>query len=212
MRKVEMVQKWNWDYKEALDFQMKCVERVQQNPELEIWIFCSHPHCFTMGRGLQKNVENLIPCPPDLSVPFPLYQIKRGGGLTFHYPGQWIVYPIVNLNNRHWTLKTLVDWLLESVKNELTGLDPDFGLDLKMKRHPLGLWHKDKKIASLGIEIQHFVTLHGLALNFYEDKQMFEALKMVNPCGLKGDIYSSVREIRKVPADFWDQVHYRIFR
>ena len=188
----------NSDYRNTEKFQIKSTEIVKLNKGLSLYICCSHPHCFTMGRGLQKKsgsvLENLIETDLEsIKLPFPVYQIKRGGGLTFHYPGQFILYPIINLNNKNNNLKDLVNWLLETTKNIL---NDSLGLEqLTKKTDPLGLWANSQKLASIGIGSNRFVTYHGLALNLINDNEMFSALTGLNPCGLNSSVYTNVEAL-----------------
>lgn len=195
---VFVLKKWNWDYLEAEKFQLACVDYVHQNPHISILIICSHPHCFTMGRGLQKIKENssveLVDFDEQSNVPFPLHHIKRGGGLTFHYPGQVVFYPILNLTTHKKAVFDLMLKIMEITKSLLEG-QFDFG-HLEIKRDLLGLWFENDfakaKVASIGLAVNRFNTYHGLALNLFNDDLMFEALRELHPCGLPGDFYKSI--------------------
>ncbi len=193
---------WDWDYGEAWAYQRSLVERVRETDEKWL-IVCSHPDVLTHGRGLQKAkkgqsfslTEFSAEAHPNLPVPF--YKIERGGGLTFHHPGQLILYPIVKLHPDRLGLSKLVDQLLLSVRASLEsqGLA---GLD--HQRELLGLWRGMHKLASVGIAIDRMVTLHGLALNV----QRFDALKAklahLAPCGMEFRTYTSVEELTGHPA------------
>lgn len=195
---IYIFKKWNWDYLEAEKFQLECVDFVNSNPHLTLFIICSHPHSFTLGRGLQKIKEttkiDLVDFDPNLSVPFPLHQIKRGGGLTFHYPGQMVIYPIMNLTVHKKAVFDLMLTIMEFCKNRLELQFNLFGTEIK--RDLLGLWFDNgfarAKIASIGLAVSRFNTYHGLALNFFSDHEMFMALKSLHPCGLPGDLYKDV--------------------
>ena len=193
-----IVSKWNWDYSDALEAQKKCLQFVRENRAARILICCSHPHVFTVGRGLQKGKTEELKALVDFDMgmvkqlSFPVHKINRGGGLTFHYPGQWIIYPIVNLNNPDFNLKTLTYWLLEKVK---VVIEKEFSLHgLDYDRPLLGLWCGRTKVASVGIGVEHFVTYHGLALNLTRDAFMFKELSRINPCGLSALSYSCLSD------------------
>ncbi|RPJ78178.1 MAG: hypothetical protein EHM20_04545 [Alphaproteobacteria bacterium] len=195
---IFVFKKWNWDYLEAEKFQLECMDYVHKNPHISILIICSHPHCFTLGRGLQKIKETtkieLIDFDPATTPPYPLHQIKRGGGLTFHYPGQFVFYPIINLTAHK---KAVYDLMLKIMDITKSLLEKQFGLNgLEIRRDLLGLWFQNEfseaKIASIGLAVSRFNTYHGLALNFFSDKEMFEALGLLHPCGLPGDIYRDI--------------------
>ena len=193
-----LVKKWDWDYAMAHKFQRKCLELLNSMPQTRIIICCSHPRVFTNGRGLQKpkkgEVLNLVEFDSSLanSLPFPFYQIERGGGLTFHHPGQMIIYPIVRLNPKTLSLSSLMNDLFNFAIDSLKewGLD-----DLTHESKLLGLWHGKRKLASMGIAIEKLTTFHGMALNFLKDEEMKHALNVLNPCGLNAETYTSVEEL-----------------
>ena len=200
-----LVTKWNWDYETALAFQEACQKEVHADKKLKILITCSHPHCFTMGRGLQKSqgrvIDGLVETTPaQLSnLPFPVFHIKRGGGLTFHYPGQWVFYPILNLNHPSFNLSDIVNSVLSTC---IQVLDVE-GIQTK-SGELMGLWFKHKKFASVGVEINRFVTMHGTALSLVDDHKMFNALEAINPCGLTGNIYQSVESLMGLKMNLED--------
>lgn len=197
-----VVTKWNWDYGKAHGFQRRALDVVQKVPHLRILICCSHPQVLTNGRGLQKprkgeyldliefNVRN------HLSLPYPFFQIERGGGLTFHHPGQFIFYPIVKLNPTTLSLSTMIDQVFDFSIDVLK----DWGIEGLHHNHKLlGLWQGERKIASMGIAIEKLTTFHGMALNLYRDDSMMAALNSLNPCGLRAETYTSAQELGKLP-------------
>ena len=207
---------WNWDYQSAWDFQKETKERVQLTNEKWL-IACSHPDVLTHGRGLQKAKKgqsfeltdfNLASFP---QLPVPFFQIERGGGLTFHHPGQLILYPIVKLHPQRLGLSALVDNLLLSVKGALE----ERGLkNLDHSRQLLGLWHEHQKLASVGISVDRMVTMHGLALNVSRFDDLKNKLSALAPCGMGPATYTSVEEITGracTPGDLLPEVTRRFF-
>ena len=165
------VKKWMWDYEECLVFQKKSQEFIRNNRNLKIYIFCNHPHCFTLGRGNERGQSDLIDFDLNLvdQLDYPVHKIHRGGGITFHYPGQWIFYPIVAINSTY-TLEDHMCWMLRSVKEVLRD---HFGLPKVMAAKKLmGVWNDRKKLASIGVGLNRFVTEHGLALNLIWDEKI----------------------------------------
>ena len=197
-----VVTKWNWDYALAHQFQQQSVRLLQDFPRNRILICCSHPHVFTNGRGLQKprkgeTLELKAFSPADYpTLPFPLHQIERGGGLTFHHPGQFIFYPIVKLNPAALTLSKMIDEMFAFASQVLTGRGMK---DLSTENKLLGLWVNNKKIASMGMAIEKLTTFHGMALNLIHDQQMSAALSALNPCGLSAATYTSVDQFINLP-------------
>lgn len=207
---------WNWDYQDAWDFQKQTVARVRESGERWL-IVCSHPDVLTNGRGLQKPKPGQKFELTDFkaeaypSLPLPYFKIERGGGLTFHHPGQLIMYPIVRLHPQQLGLSTLVDQLLLSTKGALE----ERGLThLDHSRELLGLWSGAHKLASVGIAVDRMVTMHGLALNVSRFDELKEKLAFLAPCGMSFNTYTSVEEIsgRKVtPVDLMPEVTRRFF-
>ncbi len=213
-----VVVKWNWDYKEAHAFQKASVALLQEHPKLRVLIVCNHPRLFTMGRGLQrpKKGQSLTLFEFDgdgAKLPFPLHTIERGGGLTFHHPGQLIFYPIVKLNPKVLSLSKMIDDIF-SMASETLAL---WGVnDTDTNNELLGLWKGNKKLASMGIAIDKLTTYHGMALNFYTDYEMRKALQAVNPCGINASTYASVEDyvflpqgsLEKFAVDFLKKVKH----
>lgn len=198
-----VVTRWNWDYQLAHKFQRAALELVQETPNLRILICCSHPEVLTNGRGLQKprkgEVLNLVEFNPleHASLPYPLVQIERGGGLTFHHPGQFIFYPIVKLNPQALSLSRMIDQIFDFSIEVLKS----WGIEgLSHENKLLGLWHHERKLASMGIAIEKLTTFHGMALNMLENPNMKNALRTLNPCGLNAETYISVEALTKLPA------------
>lgn len=218
---VYIFKKWDWDYLEAEKFQLMCVDYVQKNPMISLLLVCSHPHCFTMGRGLQKQKDNsqvLVEFDSNIELPYPLYPIKRGGGLTFHYPGQFVFYPIINLTYHR---LAVFDLMIKIMEQAQAILEKQFAIiGLRIKKDLLGLWFENDfsraKLASIGLAATRFNTYHGLALNFFNDEEMFQTLRGVYPCGLPGDIYRaletlSCRKISRVEREHFSDEFLNLF-
>ena len=200
--KTLLVTKWNWDYGLAHQFQRKALAFVQDTSPSRILISCSHPEVLTNGRGLQKprkgETLNLVEFRPEdhKSLPYPLYQVERGGGLTFHHPGQFIFYPIVKLNPTTLSLSSMIDQIFDFSIDVLKS----WGVEKLNHEHKLlGLWHGNQKLASLGIAIEKLTTFHGMALNILENQNMKTALASLNPCGLSSETYISVQALTHLP-------------
>jgi lipoyl(octanoyl) transferase len=198
-----IVTKWDWEYGIAHKFQRAALELVQNTPNLRILICCNHPEVLTNGRGLQKprkgEVLELVEFDPSQhkNLPYPLFQIERGGGLTFHHPGQFIFYPIVKLNPKYLSLSLMIDQIFDFSIEVLNS----WGIsDLDHANKLLGLWQGNRKLASMGIAIEKLTTFHGMALNILPNKNMKGALSQLNPCGLNAETYISAGELMNLPA------------
>ena len=200
-----VVTKWNWEYSLAHKFQRAALSLVQNSTSLRVLICCSHPEVLTYGRGLQKprkgEILELQDFNPDdhLQLPYPFFKVERGGGLTFHHPGQFIFYPVVKLNPHKLSLSLMTDQIFDFSIDVLKG----WGINgLHHENKLLGLWHENKKLASMGIAIEKLTTFHGMALNLKQNKDMLEAMRKLNPCGLNAETYSSVDSMMELPSHF----------
>ena len=205
---ILFVKKWNWDYESCLQFQKEAQELVRKNRSLKVYIFCNHPHVFTLGRGNERGDDTLVDFNPALmpTLSYPVQKIHRGGGITFHYPGQWIFYPILSIGPSY-SLDDHMCWLLKSVTKVLK---EDFGLENVMTAKKLmGVWKDRKKLASIGVGVSRFVTEHGLALNLIKDEEMFAELGKINPCGMSHETYESVDTYIPHTQDLIELFHQR---
>ncbi|MFP5386450.1 MAG: lipoyl(octanoyl) transferase LipB [Bacteriovoracia bacterium] len=197
-----VVTKFNWDYSLSHQFQRRALELVQETPHLRILICCNHPEVLTHGRGLQKprkgeelNLKDFNP-ESHQKLPYPFFQIERGGGLTFHHPGQFIFYPILKLNPKSLSLSLMTDQIFDFSIDVLS----DWGLKGLHHEHKLlGLWNENQKLASMGIAIEKLTTFHGMALNIIGNQNMLSAMRQLNPCGLDANTYSSVDAFIRLP-------------
>ncbi len=205
-----IVKKWNWDYQTALSFQKACVGLFQEGGNQRVLIVCNHPNLFTNGRGLQKAKKgqtlDLVDFDPAMAnlLPYPVHQITRGGGLTFHHPGQYIFYPIVKLNPKTLSLSKMIDDIFDSARLTLESWGVE---NLSSENELLGLWRGKNKVASMGIAIEKLTTFHGMALNMYKNDEIKNAMRSLNPCGLNPETYISVEELRPLDSNALEDFH-----
>ena len=137
----------------------------------EIWIL-EHAPIFTLG--MNGSRAHLI-APGDI----PVLQIDRGGQVTYHGPGQLVVYPLIDLKRAGLSVRALVTALESSIVNYAAAL----GINAQSRRDAPGVYVDGRKLASLGIRIRRGSSYHGLALNVDMDLAPFER---INPCGYEG--------------------------
>ena len=171
------------DYRAALALQEQLVERKQREPAPDILLFVEHSHVYTLGRG--GNESNVL-APQDV----PVYRTGRGGDVTYHGPGQMVVYPIIDLRSK---LRKDVHRYVRNLELSLIRTLMEFGLEA-IRRPPFtGIWIGDKKIAAIGVAVRRCITFHGLALNVNPDLNYF---KRIIPCGLAwADVTSMTQEL-----------------
>ena len=141
--------------------------RNQSTPD-EIW-FTEHPPVFTMG--LNASDEHLL-APGDI----PVVQIDRGGQVTFHGPGQLMIYPLLNLKRNGLGVRALVTALEQSVVDFVA----EYGVNARARADAPGVYVDDSKLASVGLRIRKGASYHGMALNVAVDTEPFTR---INPCG-----------------------------
>lgn len=137
----------------------------------EIWIL-QHPPVFTLG--LNGSREHLL-APGDI----PVVQVDRGGQVTYHGPGQIVVYPLLDLGRSGLGVRALVCVLERAVIRCLT----DYGIEAVGDRNAPGVYVEGRKVASIGLRVRRNCTYHGLALNVAMDLEPFHR---INPCGYQG--------------------------
>ena len=174
-------------YAEALELQRELRRRRADGAiDHDILLLTEHPPVVTLGRGTRATS---LPYPTALLVRrgAEVFEVERGGDVTFHGPGQLVGYPIVDLGDHrrdlHWYLRRLEDVLISAIER----------LGVPAGRTPglTGVWTAGRKIASIGIHVKQWVTLHGFALNVTTDLSWFD---LIVPCGIEQVVMTSLAE------------------
>jgi len=176
-------------YEEALELQRHIArDRISGALPQDVLLLVEHPPVVTLGRA--SKGKHLIASPEFLrSKGVELFEVERGGDVTFHGPGQLVGYPIVDLKRHRLDLH----WYLRKIEEALINTLADY--DIVAERNPsfTGVWTKGKKIASIGVHARDWVTWHGFALNVATDLDYFG---LIVPCGIAGvDMTSMSREL-----------------
>lgn len=171
------------DYLSAVALQEQLVARKQQEALPDVLLFVEHPHVYTIGRG--GDQANIL-VPQDV----PVIRTGRGGDVTYHGPGQLVVYPIVDLRSK---LRKDVHRYVRNLELSAIRTLADFGIVGERRPPYTGIWIGDKKIAAIGVAVRRGITFHGLALNVNSDLSYF---KRIIPCGLAwADVTSMEKEL-----------------
>lgn len=167
------------DYAAAYHLQLALVEKRRRATVAgDLFLVTEHPATFTMGR--RGGLQNLMVSPKFLQEKnIPLVHIERGGDITYHGPGQLVVYPIIHLRQAALSVAEYVH-LLEQL---MINLAAECGVTAGRDPRNHGVWAGGRKLGSVGIAIRHGVAFHGLALNVHNSLEPFS---WVNPCGLTG--------------------------
>jgi lipoyl(octanoyl) transferase len=166
----------------------------------DVLLLVQHPSVYTFGRGTRD--ASLPLSPAQLAADgSEVVEIERGGDVTWHGPGQLVGYPILHLaalrEDLHWYLRELEQALIDALGT----------LGVSAERNPgyTGVWTGGRKLASIGIHVKRWVTMHGFALNVVNDLRPFERIV---PCGISGVTMTSVaRELGTAedPATLWER-------
>lgn len=154
--------------------------KQQHAPYCNYLIFCEHPHVYTLGR--HGKATNMLLSQEQLhSIQAEMFQIDRGGDITYHGPGQLVCYPILNLEDFHLGLKDYIHLLEEAVIRVCA----EYGIHGQRVSGATGVWiavgtPEERKICAIGVRSSHYVTMHGLALNVNTDLRYFS---YIHPCG-----------------------------
>jgi lipoyl(octanoyl) transferase len=178
-----LISRWlgRMGYQEALDLQEEIVRGKLADPQsADELLLLEHDPVYTMGRNPDRSSlgESAL-------LPHPVIHINRGGQATYHGPGQLVGYPILDLRSRgqdlHRYLRVIEEVLIEALASwDVLGQRSE-GLT--------GVWVGDRKIASIGVGVRRWTTMHGFALNVQGDLTAFEH---ITPCGIAGVRMTSV--------------------
>ena len=193
MKVLEVVEAGTVGYAEALDWQRQLADdRIAGRLTHDVLLLLEHPPVLTLGRNSrathvleQRGID--------------VFEVERGGDVTFHGPGQLVGYPIIDLKDYkqdlHWYLRTLEQALIDALAL----------LRIPAARNPglTGVWTHGRKIASIGIHVKQWVTWHGFALNVTTDLSHFSRIV---PCGIQGVEMTSLARERGAGSDGGEQL------
>ena len=170
------------DYVETYNAMRNFSENRNFYTDDEIWLV-EHPSVYTLG--LSKKTEHII----DVGD-IPVVATDRGGQVTYHGPGQLVVYLLIDLSRRSYKIKKLVSLIEASVIEYLK----ESGVNAERKLDAPGVYVNNQKIAALGLRVKKHRTYHGLALNVDMDLMPF---KGINPCGIKGMVSTQLIDFKR---------------
>lgn len=175
------------DYGKAYELQKSLLQEKIEGSNVDYLILLQHNPVITIGRnGNNKNIlvsESLLK-----SHKIELYEIERGGDVTYHGPGQITGYPIIDL--RHF--KKDVHWYIRNLEEVIIRVLSEYGIKGKRVDEYTGVWVGDEKIAAIGVAIKRWITFHGFAFNVYPDLSYF---KLINPCGITDKGVTSLEKV-----------------
>ncbi|MFM6983484.1 MAG: lipoyl(octanoyl) transferase LipB [Chitinophagaceae bacterium] len=170
-----------WQMQKEL-FHLAIQEKIDGKHPKHHLLICEHPHVYTLGKS--ANQSNLLLSQAELKQKaIDVFDIERGGDITYHGPGQIVVYPIFDLEPMHLGVKKFVYNIEECIIRTLR----EYGIESERIDDRIGIWigkgsNNERKIAAIGIKCSRHITMHGLALNVNTDLGLFNN---IIPCGIQ---------------------------
>lgn len=168
------------NYHETLDLMKSHIQQADFNNE--IWLL-EHPPIFTLGTAADQN--HILD-----AKDIPVVQSDRGGEVTYHGPGQLVIYFLLDVKKLNFGPKKLVSTIQEFVRNLLA----DLSIDCNFVEGAPGVYVNQKKIVSIGLRISKGKSYHGISINFDMDLSPF---KQINPCGYEGLEVTQIKDLNK---------------
>jgi len=163
-------------YREVLDLQHRLHEEVREGRAPDTWIFVEHPAVVTLGRAAKR--ENLLISPQALAARgIDVVEIERGGDVTYHGPGQLVVYPIRRMER----FREIVP-LVRALEGAVIAACGRFGVAAERWSEHAGVWVGPDQICAIGLAVRKMASLHGIALNA---STALDYDRIINPCGLR---------------------------
>jgi lipoyl(octanoyl) transferase len=176
-------------FEAALALQEQLVQQVQCGEADETLILLDHEPVYTIGRTRDRSSLRE-------GLPHAVFETNRGGQATYHGPGQLTGYPILDLNTRgrdlHFYLRFLEEYLIR--------FSAGFGVTAHRREGLTGVWVGERKLASLGVGVRKWISMHGFAINILATSTA--AFSSITPCGLTGVEMTSLERESGVQIDF----------
>ena len=184
------------DYIKALEIQEKLLSLRQKNLIDDVFLLVEHPPVITVGRS--GSYSNIMLSQDKLkSIGVGVYDVSRGGDVTYHGPGQIVGYMIMDLNNQGRDIHSFVGKIGEVF---IRLLKEQYNINSHMDRSKYtGVWIGEEKITAIGIAVKRWITMHGFSFNVNTDMENF---KWIYPCGLKDRGVTSLKQMTGVAQDF----------
>jgi lipoyl(octanoyl) transferase len=182
-------------YAEALELQADLVTRRRRGEITDTLVLLEHPHVITLG-STSDPANVLVDRRERARLGIELYEVGRGGDVTYHGPGQLVAYPILDLKPDRKDLHRY----LRDLETVLIGVADEYGIRAERSDAGTGVWTSSGKLAAIGIRVSSgWITSHGVALNVRSDLTYFETIV---PCGIRDrGVTSLERELGEAPAD-----------
>lgn len=187
-------------YLRSWELQKRIQQQLIAGSSHEYLLLCEHNPVITLGRRAKD--DNILTPPETLdAMGVERFEVERGGDVTWHGPGQLVVYPLVNLSHYrkdvHWYMRSLELVVLKCLKDfdiegfQLKGKTGVWVGDLQEQTTEENLFHNCRKIASIGVRLSRWCTLHGVSLNVANDNEGFT---LIHPCGFEDVVMTTIQQ------------------
>ena len=179
-------------YPDALPEQIALLKNIQSSPKpQDCLVFTEHEACYTIGSKIGASNHLLWNLQTTDAKGISVYKSNRGGDITYHGPGQMVVYPILKLKDRD------LHAYLRKLESVVIRLLQYFDINAGTRTGKTGIWIADRKICAIGVAVKSWISYHGLALNINPNLDHFEG---IIPCGISdGSVTSMARELKEIP-------------
>jgi lipoyl(octanoyl) transferase len=191
------------DYADGLRLQRERVAARKGGVIPDTLLLLEHPHVYTLGRNAKK--ENLLISREQLAARgAQVFEIDRGGDVSYHGPGQLVGYPILDLAKH----RRDIAWYMRCLEEVLIEVAADYGIQAGRLAGAPGVWVENNKLAAMGVHISRWVTSHGFAFNVKTDLRYFD---WIVPCGLRDKGVTSLQKLLGRPVEM-EEVAGRVVR
>ena len=175
----------NIDYLEALNMMEKRVIEISSQDKKELIWFLNHNHIYTIGTsGSKKEIRS--------KVKYPVIKTNRGGKMTYHGPGQRVIYFLIDLKKRKKDIRKFISVIENTIINTLR----IYNIETFSDRENIGIWHKKnkkiKKVAAIGVRVSKWIAYHGFSINIDNVLTKYNA---IIPCGINDKGVTNLQEI-----------------
>ncbi|MBC8370785.1 MAG: lipoyl(octanoyl) transferase LipB [Planctomycetes bacterium] len=176
---LEVIDLGRTDYAKASQLMLELVDEIVNGTKGDHLLLAEFESVLTVGRAEKTEAYQ--------QLGIPVHEISRGGKVTYHGPGQLVIYPLISLHDKARDLHAYLNILEQAMINVVNEFDLQGGRD----QRNTGCWVNDRKIASIGVAVRKWVTYHGVALNVNTDLSWFQRF---DPCGLDPDVMTSMEQ------------------
>lgn len=172
-------------FADAWAMQRAIFDEVVRNERPNTFLLCEHPDVITLGRNARNDANLLVPREELTARGYEVFDIDRGGDVTYHGPGQLVGYPIIRLGDFRedlgWYMRTLEELVIHAIRA--------YGLEGEHRPGMSGVWCNNGKICAIGVRASRWATMHGFALNVTTDLSRFDS---IIPCGISEYAVTSI--------------------